>query len=381
MSIDFTKIPNPSYVIEEALLRKNLEIIRGVSQDAGVEIILAFKGFSLWKVFPIVREYISGATASGANEARLAMEEMRSLAHTYSPAFTDADFQQVLDNSSHITFNSLAQFEKFKERIKNSGKAISVGIRVNPEFSEVETELYNPCAPGARLGITADQLVDRLPEGIEGFHFHTLCESNSFDLEKTLVVFEERFGQYLGGLKWVNFGGGHLMTRSDYDTSHLVKILKAFKERWKNLTVILEPGSAFAWETGFLLASVVDVIENHEIKTAILNVSFTAHMPDCLEMPYLPRIRGAYQEAVPGKFVYRMGGNSCLAGDYMGDWSFDNPLEPGDTIIFEDMIHYTIVKTTMFNGVAHPSIGIWNEEKGFMLLRDFGYEDYKARMC
>ncbi len=381
MSIDLTKIPNPCYVIEESLLRKNLEIIRGVSQDAGVEIILAFKGFSLWKVFPLVREYISGATASGANEARLAMEEMRCQAHTYSPAFTEADFQQVIDNSSHITFNSLAQLEKFHDRIKNSGKAISVGIRVNPEFSEVETELYNPCAPGARLGITADQLVDRLPEGIEGFHFHTLCESTSFDLEKTLEVFEEKFGAYLGGLKWVNFGGGHLITREDYDTDHLIRILKAFKERWKNLSVILEPGSAFAWETGFLLASVVDVVENKDIKTAMLNVSFTAHMPDCLEMPYQPRIRGAYQEAVHGKFVYRMGGNSCLAGDYMGDWSFDNPLEQGDSIIFEDMIHYTIVKSTMFNGVAHPSIGIWNEEKGFTLLREFGYADYKARMC
>ena len=380
MSIDLTKIPNPCYVIEEALLRRNLEIIKGVSQDAGVEIILAFKGFSLWKVLPIVREYISGATASGANEARLAREEMQSPAHTYSPAFTDDDFQEIMDNSSHITFNSLSQFEKFYERIKNSGKEISVGLRVNPEFSEVETELYNPCAPGARLGITADQLVDRLPVGIDGFHFHTLCESTSFDLERTLEAFEERFGQYLGGLKWVNFGGGHLMTRSDYDTNHLVRILKAFKLRWKNLSVILEPGSAFAWETGFLLASVVDVVENQNIKTAILNVSFTAHMPDCLEMPYQPRIRGAYQKAVQGKFVYRMGGNSCLAGDYMGDWSFDNPLEPGDTLIFEDMIHYTIVKTTMFNGVAHPSIGIWSEEKGFSLLREFGYEDYKGRM-
>ncbi len=380
MSIDFTKIPNPCYVIEEALLRRNLEKIRGVSRAAGVEIILAFKGFSLWKVFPIVREYITGATASGANEAKLAMEEMKSLAHTYSPAFTETDFQQVLENSSHITFNSLAQLEKFGGRVRSFERAVSVGIRVNPEFSEVKTELYNPCAPGARLGITAGQLGDKLPEGVEGFHFHTLCESDSFDLEKTLEAFEERFGRFLGELKWVNFGGGHLMTRSDYDTDHLVRVLKAFKERWKNLTVMLEPGSAFAWETGFLLASVVDVVENKGIKTAILNISFTAHMPDCLEMPYQPKIRGAYQEAIPGKHAYRMGGNSCLAGDYMGYWSFDNPLEPGDIILFEDMIHYTIVKTTMFNGVAHPSIGLWNEEKGFTLLREFGYGDYKGRM-
>jgi len=380
MAIDFSKIPNPCYVIEESLLRNNLEKIRRVSQEAGVEIILAFKGFSLWKLFPVVREYISGATASGANEATLAREEMKTLAHTYSPAFTDGDFQQVLESSSHITFNSLTQLSRFQERIRSYERVISIGLRVNPEFSEVQTELYNPCAPGARLGITAGQLGEILPEGVEGFHFHTLCESSSYDLEKTLSAFETRFGKFLGDLKWVNFGGGHLMTRKDYDTNHLTGVLKAFKNRWKNLSVILEPGSAFAWETGFLLAAVVDVVENKGIKTAILNVSFTAHMPDCLEMPYQPKIRGAYQEALPGKYAYRMGGNSCLAGDYMGYWSFDKPLGPGDTILFEDMIHYTVVKSTMFNGVAHPSIGLWNEENGFTLLREFGYEDYKARM-
>jgi carboxynorspermidine decarboxylase len=380
MSIDFSKIPNPCYVIEESLLRKNLEKIRNVSQEAGIEIILAFKGFSLWKVFPIVREYISGATASGANEARLAFEEMNCLAHTYSPAFTDADFQTVLDCSSHITFNSLTQLEHFIDRVKAYQRAITVGLRVNPEFSEVVTELYNPCAPGARLGIIVDQLGDKLPASVKGFHFHTLCESNSYDLEKTLEAFELHFGKFLGQLKWVNFGGGHLMTRKDYDVNHLVGVLKSFKSRWPNLSVILEPGSAFAWEAGFLLALVVDVVENKGIKTAILNVSFTAHMPDCLEMPYQPKIRGAYLEAVEGKFAYRMGGNSCLAGDYMGYWSFDEPLKPGDPILFEDMIHYTIVKTTMFNGVAHPSIGLWNEKSGFTLLREFGYEDYKDRM-
>jgi len=380
MAIDFSKIPNPCYVVEEQLLRRNLEKIRSVSLEAGVEIILAFKGFSLWRVFPIVREYISGATASGANEAKLASEEMKTLAHTYSPAYTDADFQVVLECSSHITFNSLTQLARYQARVKAYERAITVGLRVNPEFSEVTTALYNPCAPGARLGITSDQLGDQLPAGVEGFHFHTLCESSSHDLEKTLEAFEVRFGRFLGRLKWVNFGGGHLMTRRDYDTDHLVQVLKAFKTRWPNLSVILEPGSAFAWETGFLLASVVDIVENKGIKTAILNVSFTAHMPDCLEMPYQPRIRGAYQEAVEGKFAYRMGGNSCLAGDYMGYWSFDQPLKPGDSILFEDMIHYTVVKTTMFNGVAHPSIGSWHEEKGFTLLREFGYGDYKGRM-
>jgi carboxynorspermidine decarboxylase len=380
MPLDFSQIPNPCYVIEEALLRKNLEKIKWVSEQANVEIILAFKGFSLWKVFPIVREYISGATASGANEATLAFEEMNTLAHTYSPAFTESDFQQVLQASSHITFNSLNQFELFRNRIKSFDRKISVGLRINPEYSEVKTELYNPCAPGTRLGITADQIGYGIPDGVEGLHFHTLCESSSYDLEKTLKAFETRFGKFLHQLKWINMGGGHLMTNKDYDLNHLVQVLKSFKTRWKNLRIILEPGSAFAWETGFLLASVVDIVENRGIKTAILNVSFTAHMPDCLEMPYQPKIRGAYREAVEDMPTYRMGGSSCLAGDYMGDWSFDHFLKPGEPILFEDMIHYTLVKSTMFNGVAHPSVGIWSDEKGFTLLRKFGYADYKSRM-
>lgn len=380
MAVDFSQLPDPCYVIEEALLRRNLEIISRVSQEADIEIILAFKGFSLWKVFPIVREYISGAAASGANEATLVAEEMKTLAHTYSPAYTESDFQRVLEASSHITFNSLNQYHNFRERLSAFPRAISAGLRINPEYSEVKTELYNPCAPGARLGITAGQLGDTLPDGIEGFHFHTLCESSSFDLEKTLQAVEQGFGRFLGRLKWINMGGGHLMTRKDYDKQHLIQILKSFKSRWPNLSVILEPGSAFAWETGFLLASVVDIVENNGIKTAILNVSFTAHMPDCLEMPYQPRIRGAYQEAIPGKHVYRMGGNSCLAGDYMGNWSFNEALKIGDRVLFEDMIHYTIVKTTTFNGVPHPSIGIWNEQSGFRLLRQFEYSDYKNRM-
>ena len=380
MAIDLNQIPNPCYVIEESLLRGNLEKIRTVSQSANVDIILAFKGFSLWKGFPAIREYISGGSARGANEAMLGYEEMKTLAHIFSPAFTDSEFQKVMECSSHITFNSLNQYERFRERISSFERPISIGLRVNPEYSEVKTELYNPCAAGTRLGMTADQLGERLPDGIEGIHFHTLCESSSYDLEKTLMAFESRFGRFLGKLKWVNLGGGHLITRNDYDAEHLIRVLSEFKGRWKNLKVILEPGSAFAWETGFLLSAVVDIVENKGIKTAILNVSFTAHMPDCLEMPYQPKIRGARHDIIPGMQAYRMGGNSCLAGDYMGFWSFDEPLQVGDSILFEDMIHYTIVKTTSFNGVAHPSIGIWNEEKGFTLLREFTFEDYKMRM-
>jgi len=381
MSIDFSKIPTPCYLLEEELLRKNLRLIQSVKEDAGITIILAFKGFSMWKAFPIVREFISGAAASGAWEAKLATDEMKTFAHTYSAAFQKSDFNDVIENSSHITFNSMTQLNQFLPAINNSSRRISVGLRVNPEFSEVETALYNPCAPGTRLGILAEQLGDELPHGIEGLHFHTLCESNATDLVKTLAAFEAKFSKYLNKIKWVNMGGGHLMTRSGYDTALLIKTLKAFRERWNNIEVILEPGSAFAWETGVLVAEVVDIVENKGIKTAILNVSFTAHMPDCLEMPYKPRIRGAYHEPVDGKPTYRMGGNSCLAGDFMGFWSFDNELIAGDQIIFEDMIHYTMVKSSMFNGVRHPSIGIWNENDGFKLLRAFEYSDYKHRMA
>jgi len=381
MKIDFSKIPTPCYLLEEKLLRKNLRLIQSVKEKAGVEIILAFKGFSMWKAFPIVREYIMGAAASGAYEAKLAADEMKTLAHTYSPAFRHSDFNVVMENSSYITFNSLSQLEQFLPEVKKYSRKISVGIRVNPEFSEVETELYNPCAPGTRLGILAEQLGDELPDGVEGFHFHTLCESSAVDLEKTLAAFEAKFGKYLNRIKWVNMGGGHLMTSKGYDTERLIKILRDFRQRWNDIEVILEPGSAFAWETGILVAEVVDVVENKGIKTAILNVSFTAHMPDCLEMPYKPRIRGAYHEPVEGKPTYRMGGNSCLAGDFIGFWSFDQELKPGDLIIFEDMIHYTIVKSSMFNGVPHPSIGMWCENGEFKLLRAFDYLDYKNRMA
>ncbi len=378
MPINYSTIPSPCYVLDEGLLRNNLKLIRSVSEQAGVEIILAFKGFAMWSVFPIVREYVSGAAASGLHEARLAFEEMKTLAHTYSPAYTESDFNEIMTYSSHITFNSIHQFNKFLPQIRQSGKKISVGLRVNHEFSEVETSLYNPCAPGSRLGVLAETLNGKLPEGVDGLHFHSLCESFPSDLAKTLAAFENKFGNFLSQVKWVNMGGGHLMTRKGYDVQHLVELLKNFKKKY-NIHVILEPGSAFAWETGDLVSTVIDIVENKGIKTAVLDVSFTGHMPDCLEMPYKPRIKNAY-EPMENKPVYRMGGNSCLAGDYMGSWSFNQELKPGDRIIFEDMIHYTMVKTTFFNGVKHPSIGIWNDETGFRLVRQFGYEDYKNKL-
>lgn len=375
--MDYSKIPSPSYVLDEAAFRRNLNLIRSVKERAGVEIILAFKSFALWSVFPIVREYIPYSTASSLAEARLAFEEMGSPAHTYSPAYTDREFPEIVKCSSHITFNSLLQFERLYPQTQFYN--VSCGLRINPEFSDVETDLYNPCAPGSRLGIIAESLGDVLPEGVEGLHFHTLCESNSYDLERTLGVVEEKFGKYFSQIKWLNMGGGHLMTKADYDVEHLIGLLKNFKVKYPHLQIILEPGSAFAWRTGVLVSSVVDIVENKGIKTAMLDVSFSCHMPDCLEMPYKPAILGA-TDAVAGKPTYRMGGNSCLSGDFMGSWSFEKELKIGDRIVFDDMIHYTTVKTTMFNGVTHPNIGIYTLDDEFVLLRKYGYEDYKSRM-
>lgn len=374
-----SQIPSPCYVLDEALLRHNLQLIKSVKERAGVDIILAFKAFALWEAFPIVREYIPTSTASSIHEARLAYEELGCLAHTYSPAYTDATFDDILRYSSHITFNSLSQYNHFAARVHAYDRHISCGLRINPEFSDVETDLYNPCAPGSRLGVVVDQLPATLPAGIEGLHFHTLCESTSYDLERTLAVVEQRFAPWLSQVKWLNMGGGHLMTRKGYDVEHLIGVLTAFRARHPHLKVIMEPGSAFAWQTGTLETTVVDIVENHGIRTAILDASFACHMPDCLEMPYKPAIRGA-KEGGETPYTYRMGGNSCLSGDFVGDWSFDEPLAIGDRIIFEDMIHYTIVKTTMFNGVPHPAIAVRKADGTTQVWKQFTYEDYRNRM-
>lgn len=378
--IEIHKVPSPCFVMEEALLRRNLSLIKSVKDRTGVNIILAFKAFAMWKSFPIIREYIPYSTASSVFEAQLAYEEMKSPAHTFSPAYTNENFPTFLKYSSHITFNSLTQFERFYPQVVADGNKVSSGIRINPEYSEVEIDLYNPCAPGSRFGVTPEALGDKLPEGIEGLHFHTLCESSSFDLEKTLNVVATKFDKWLKQAKWLNMGGGHLMTRADYDVEHLVELLLSLREKYPHLEIIMEPGSAFAWQTGVLVSTVIDMVENQGIKTAILDVSFACHMPDCLEMPYKPKIRGAYHDPVVGKPTYRMGGNSCLSGDFMGDWSFDEPLAIGDKIIFEDMIHYTIVKTTMFNGISHPAIALWNQDNQLEVYKEFDYTDYKNRM-
>lgn len=378
----------PYYLLQEDLLRKNLSLIRRVAEESGVEIILAFKAYALWKTFPIFRDYIRHTTASSVYEARLAREEFGSLAHTYSPAYTEKDFPTILDCSGHITFNSLSQYRRFYPMVHAYEEhSVSCGLRVNPEYSEIETELYNPCAPGSRFGVTADLLPEELPLGIEGFHCHCHCESGSDTLERTLVHLEKRFAKWFPRLKWLNLGGGHLMTRKDYDIDLLISILKGLHERYPWLRIILEPGSAFAWQTGPLVSSVVDIVENHGIRTAILDVSFTCHMPDCLEMPYWPAVRGAetmpedYIKSAPAsEYVYRLGGNSCLSGDFMSCWKFDHELEIGERIIFEDMIHYTTVKTCMFNGIHHPALCMEKSNGELVVLREFAYEDYKNRM-
>ena len=375
------RIPSPCFVIDERLLRQNLDTIAQVSRRAGVEIIMAFKAFAMWKVFPIIKEYVTHTTASSLAEARLSVDKFGNKAHLYAPAYTDGEFDELVECSTHITFNSLAQFEKYYGRTQ--GRDISCGLRINPEISVVETDLYNPAKAGSRLGITAEQLPEKLPDGVEGLHFHVLCENSSFDLEKVLVGLADKFDRQLRQVKWLNMGGGHLMTRKGYNINHLIEVISAFRQKYPHLHIILEPGAAFVWQTGVLKAQVEDIVENHGIRTAMLNVSFACHMPDCLEMPYQPSIYGAKmtQPDALGNNVYRMGGNSCLSGDFVGSWVFPKPLVIGDIIIFEDMIHYTTVKTTMFNGVSHPSIGIVKENGEFVLLKQFTHQDYFDRMC
>ncbi|NIJ54030.1 carboxynorspermidine decarboxylase [Dyadobacter arcticus] len=384
MPINYSQIPSPCFVLEEELLRKNLQLIDSVQQAAGCKIILALKGFSMYSVFPIVKEYLSGATASSLNEVKLINDFMGYQAHTYMPAYLDQEFDEILIRSSHITFNSLSQWERFKGRVEdfkaaNAEHKLSCGIRVNPQYSEVTTDMYNPCVPGSRLGVTRDKLPDQLPEGIDGIHFHTLCENGSDTLERTLEALESRFEGLLHQAKWLNMGGGHLMTRKGYDIKKLIILVSNIKEKY-NLEVILEPGSAIAWRTGELVTTVLDVMDSQGVNVAILDTSFAAHMPDTLEMPYKPSIVGSHHEAAENKPTYRMGGMTCLAGDFIGDYSFDRPLQIGDKIIFEDMIHYTMVKTSTFNGVNLPSIGIWKMGGDFQLVRSFGYESFKERL-
>lgn len=379
-------LDTPFYIVYENRIERNLRLIDSVSRRAGVKIIMAFKANALWKTFPIVARHCRAFTASSLNELRLGLEYLGNDAHSYCPAYTNLTIDEYLEGSTHLTFNSISQWQRFADKVdayntSHPATRVSPGLRVNPKCSVIETDLYNPALPGSRFGVSAEQLPS-LPSGIEGLHFHALCESTSHDLEKVLDAFEQQFGHLLGSVKWVNMGGGHLMTREGYDTEHLIGLLQSFKTRHPGIEIIMEPGSAFMWRTGDLITSVVDTIENDGIKTAIVDVSFACHMPDTLEMPYKPAITESIgvDESKP---TYRLGGNSCLSGDYMGDWSFDLPLKAGDRLTFEDMNHYTTVKTTMFNGISHPAIALASSEDAddCRLLKVFDYEDYKNRMC
>lgn len=375
MNIDLSKIPSPCYVLEEEKLLKNLELLKRVQDEAGIHIICALKGFSFHAVFPTLIKYLHGATASSLHEAMLVYQKMGVKAHTYCPVYVPEEFAEIQKISSHLTFNSLSQWELYKDQVD---KSISCGLRVNPGYSEISTELYNPASPNSRLGIPHSMMGDKLPAGIEGIHFHALCENTSYTLERVLESFVKLYDPLIKQAKWINMGGGHYITRDDYEPQHLIRILKEFKAKYPNIEkIILEPGSAIGWQTGVLVSTVLDIVPGGEVPTAMLDVSFTCHMPDTLEMPYKPIIEGQVESS---PYTYNMGGMSCLAGDFVGTWCFDTELKIGDMIVFQDMIHYTMVKTSTFNGINLPSIGIWTTEEKFILLRSFGYEDYQKRL-
>ncbi len=369
---NLSAIPNPCFVLDESLFENNMKVLNKVQQESGASVLCALKGFAMWEVFPLMRKYISGGTASSLHEAKLIVDEMKCKAHSCFVVYDESEFDEVQELSSHITFNSLSQFEKFKHKLKPD---IKYALRINPEFSNVEFEQYNPCMPGSRFGIVKGLLPEILPQEISGLHFHTLCESSAEEFEKTLERIEKEFGSYLEQVSWLNFGGGHHVTRPRYNVDLLSSLLKRIKEQYK-VQVIIEPGEAIGLNTGFLTSKVEDVVSANGINTVMLNVSFAAHMPDCLEMPYKPRVVGESKEG----FACVLGGNTCMSGDFVGGFNFSEKPKVGDQIIFEDMAHYTFVKTNFFNGVKHPALGIWKKEGGFKLLREYGYDDFKIRL-
>ena len=377
--IGFTKVPSPCYVLIETLLENNLKLLKHVIDSADINLLCSLKGYSMWETFPLIGKYLNGGAASSLNEAKLIFDEMGVRAHTYCPVYIEETFDEILEYSSHITFNSLSQYQKFYHVVKKYGKKISCGLRINSEYSEIKVDIYNPATPLSRLGITVEHFGEKLPEGIEGLHFHLLCEQDSYVLERVLAKVEEKFQHLLKQCKWINIGGGHLITHKNYDVEHLMSLLKSFKSRYPNVNIILEPGGAIGWETGFLVSKVLDIIEKKDISIAMLDVSFSAHMPDTLEMPYKPDILGA-TDPQKGKPVYRFGGLTCLAGDFIGDYSFEKPLKVDDIIVFDDQIHYTFVKTNFFNGVQHPSIGKIDKDNNFVMIRKFSHEDFKNKL-
>ena len=377
MNIDFSAVPSPCYIVDERLLEKNLKVLHSVQQRTGCSILLALKGFSMFSVFPLVGKYLKGITSSSLFEARLGFEKMGKEVHVYAPAYVESEFDELLGYVDHIVFNSFDQWNNFKARVKNYPKKIECGIRVNPEYSEIETPIYNPCYKNSRLGVTLSNFRPEDLDGIDGLHFHTMCEQNSDTLERTVRVVDEKFGRFIKNMKWLNMGGGHHITRPDYDIETLIRSIMYFKDKYP-VDIYLEPGEAIALNTGYLVATVLDIVEN-DMNIAILDTSAACHMPDVIEMPYRPNIIDAGK---PEEYAntYRLGGLTCLAGDVIGNYSFKQPLKPGDRLVFCDMAHYTMVKNNTFNGVNLPSIALYNEAEGIRVIRRFGYEDYASRL-
>lgn len=377
INFDLSALPTPAYVVDERLLIQNLQLLQSVKQRTGCKILLAQKAFSLFALYPLIAQYLDGVAASGVFEARLGFEEMGKEVHTYAPAFSAQEFPAVLQYSDHIVFNSFAQWQQFAPQVQSSDKAVSCGIRVNPLYSEIKTDLYNPCIAGSRLGVPPQQFQPQLLSGISGLHFHTLCEQNSDVLKRTLTALERHFGAYLSQMQWLNLGGGHHITRPDYDIETLISCICQMQDRY-GVQVYLEPGEAVALNTGYLVSTVLDTAENGML-LAILDTSAACHMPDVLEMPYRPQIIGA-AESQQQPYTYRLGGPTCLAGDVIGDYSFPKPLQPGDKLIFCDMAHYTMVKNNTFNGMPLPAIALVTAQGELKLLRQFNYHDFKSRL-
>ncbi len=377
VKFDVKRLPTPFYVVDESLLKKNLETLKYVSDRTGCKILLAQKAFSMFSLYPLIGRYLQGTAASSLFEARLGREEMKGEVHIFSPAYREDEIKDIISICDHMVFNSFAQWKKYKQAVKASGRRIECGIRINPEYSEIETKLYNPCIPGSRFGVTLSRFEPEELEGIDGLHFHTMCEQNSDVLERTVRVVDEKFGKYIGRMKWINFGGGHLITRPDYDMDTLIRSILFIKEKY-NAEVYLEPGEAVAFNTGYLVTKVLDTL-NNGMDLAILDTSAACHMPDVLEMPYRPEVIGAGK---PGELphTYRLGGPTCLAGDVIGDYSFREALKPGDTLIFCDMAHYSMVKNNTFNGIGLPAIALYSPEEGMRIIKQFGYEDFKMRL-
>lgn len=377
MKINFEELSTPCYIVAEKLLINNLEILQSVQERTGCKILLALKGFSMHSVFPLIGQYLQGIAASSLFEAKLGYEKMGKEVHVYSPAYIEEDFAELMEYCDHMVFNSFAQWRKFKNQIKSYSSKIECGIRVNPEYSEIETPIYNPCYQYSRLGVTLSNFKTDELDGITGLHFHSMCEQNADTLERTLKVVEEKFGETIKRMKWLNLGGGHHITRPDYDRETLISCINYLKDKY-GVDIYLEPGEAVALNTGYLVSTVLDIVDNG-MKIAILDTSAACHMPDVLEMPYRPDIINAGR---PGEYpyTYRLGGNTCLAGDIIGDYSFREPLIPGDKLVFCDMAHYTMVKNNMFNGINLPSIALFNEKEGIKMIRRFGYEDFAKRL-